>query len=632
MKSSQSERISKRMKWISALVVVAWLLVACAGDDSQQAPAESTALPGEPTVTAEPTSTYVVSTPEYGAAPVIAATPDVSDELVTLDIGLVDQVRSLDPQLSGGDGERDVIENLFVGLTRLNQATGEIEPLLAESWTVSPDGRTWTFQLRQDMFWVEPIGSGAVATTLLQQDIALEEVRTVRQVVADDVVYAVQRICDPEVDSPDAFIFYVITGCAAVHQQSLATPADLDLIGVRANGPFTLEVSLTEPASYFLIMTTLPAMKAVPRDIIADTDFGVDWADPEELGVASGPFVLSPVSAADERLVLQRNPFWPLNFTYDFEHAPDVVTINLYDNFQEPFDSWQKRELDVVPLPASEMEMMEDRGQAKILAVPDQSVFYLGYNYDSPIFSDPRLRRAFAAAINREEIIEEVYDGQAIGMRHFTPPDVWGAPGVNEAGLNYDPDFARQQLAESGVRTCAFLPEIRFLISTSDTSLFQAELIRDMWVEELGCLEENIIIEQVQFGTLLANTRSEAGDLRPDIWELGWSSYFPDAHNWLHTVLHCQESDNRQNRPCNEVDQMLKRAETAEPELRTEIYRRVEEEFFSRSGEMPIVPLLVRSRPLVRQTWVGFDPATFGGEQYDTYFIDPEIKAIEQRQ
>jgi ABC-type oligopeptide transport system substrate-binding subunit len=175
------------------------------------------------------------------------------------------------------------------------------------------------------------------------------------------------------------------------------------------------------------------------------------------------------------------------------------------------------------------------------------------------------------------------------------------------------------------------MPPIRFMTSSLDLSLLQAELIRDMWVKELDCLEEQIIIEQVQFGTLLANTQAGIGEGRPDIWELGWSSFYPDQNNWVTELLHCTESENRAERECNNIDELMRQAgQSTQPEERLALYRRIENLLFSDSGETPMSPLYVRGRYLMEHNWVEYTPAHFGGEHYDTYVLDATLKKLER--
>ncbi|MEZ4517624.1 MAG: hypothetical protein R3C44_12630 [Chloroflexota bacterium] len=142
--------------------------------------------------------------------------------------------------------------------------------------------------------------------------------------------------------------------------------------------------------------------------------------------------------------------------------------------------------------------------------------------------------------------------------------------------------------------------------------------------------EENINIEQAQFGALLANTRQDAGSARPDMWNSPGAG-FPDAHTVTSDLLHCADSENRQNRECSDADTILRRAasgsDTAE---RTSLYREVENLFFGEGGIYPIAPLYVRAQSLAVQDWVTFNPSIFGGEQYDKYMIDATTKELER--
>jgi ABC-type oligopeptide transport system substrate-binding subunit len=152
-----------------------------------------------------------------------------------------------------------------------------------------------------------------------------------------------------------------------------------------------------------------------------------------------------------------------------------------------------------------------------------------------------------------------------------------------------------------------------------------------MWQAALNCPEDQIVIEQVQFGTLLANTRPDAGAARPDLWDLGWASYYPDANNWMQDVMHCSNSENRQNRSCGEVDSLIENAAVSDlPEFRIDLYRQIENLFFADDGLEAISPLYVRANYLLSHGWVQFAPASFGGENYDSYVIDIEIKSLER--
>jgi ABC-type oligopeptide transport system substrate-binding subunit len=549
----------------------------------------------------------------------IEVTPviEVISDPVRLDIAISGEVTSLDPQVSAGEPDIDIIDNIFAGLTRYNHATNTIDPELALDWQVSEDGLTWTFNLRDDIYWVRSTDTRGFLGSP-------DDVEALRPVVAGDIVYAIQRACDNRVATPDMFVLFIIEGCEQVNDLTDATPSDLDLISARAIDDTTLEIKLNEPASHLLTMTSTWLLRPVPVEIV--DEMGDDWQAVENI-VSSGPFVLNPDSIMDRHTILKRNPFWPI----PFEGNVDVVNIFHLDP-GDAYQLWQNRNLDISPIPRSEQANILSQHEGKSILVPSQAVFYLAYNAESPVFSIPEVRRAFSWAIDRDRLIREVHGGRGYSIRHLAPPGVIGAPPFDEIGIGYSPDKARQQMDASQFGDCRLLPTIRYMVSSSDIALQQAELLRDMWREELNCPEDKIIIEQVQFGTLLANTRSDAPvGVRPDIWDLGWASYYPDEDNWVGDVLHCTDSENRQNRPCSQIDNWISAAdELIGVEERANLYRQIERSFFGDQGSEPVSPLYVRADYILRHGWVDFSPASYGGERFDAYYVEHEVKELEQ--
>ncbi len=564
---------------------------------------------------------FVTSTPP-------AESPaDESEPLVALDISQLGQLPNLDPQVTSRQSQFDLGENLFAGLTNYNPQTNTVEPELAKAWSVGPDGRTWTFTLRDDINWVRP-GSRP------NDENELWPVEIVRPVVASDIVYAIRRLCGRQAENEVGYALFIIDGCERAFTALEPTQGDLEGIAIRAIDDTTLEVVLTKPAGYFLALTSTPLFQALPEEFVEE--LGTEWTGPAgtpgtgwqtiENIVTSGPFFIAPPDSSSQRAVLYRNAAWPIN------RGGNVDLINMYfvDEAMDAFELWRERTLDVSPLPASEREDFLDRTPDKLDLVPEQVLFYIGFNFDRGVFSEPEVRRAFSAAIDRERLIEEIYGGRGVVMRHVTVPGVVGTIPTDEVGVAYSPDYARQQMAASSYRSCRLMPPVTMLVSSADLSLRQAELIRDMWVEELSCPQETINIEQAQFGALLSSTRRDAGNDRPDLWELAWSPVYPDAHNLISDLLHCTDSENRQNRECSEADTLIRRAGTATDDAeRNALYRQAERLLFGEGGSMPVAPLYVRALDIVRHDWVQRIPVIYGGEQYDTYVIDSALKALE---
>lgn len=614
-------KINSRHRSLLILCVAlacSWL-AACRGSQSDGAVARQVVMvDGEDVVV-----TRLVQ--RTGEAPATVTPASPGEEPVVLDMGLSGPPQSLDPQTAAGQTEIDLVENLFVGLTRFNHATSTVQPDLATEWEVSEGGRTWTFHLRSDVFWVR---SGLTSQNRLLPVQTGPEVY--RPVLADDLVYAVQRACDPRTQAPEAPVLFIIEGCEAVHGQMTVADGDLEQIGVTALDETTVQITLTEPASYFPAIASLPLLRPVPREIVgAYTGSDDSWASVQNV-LTSGRFIIDTDTEVDTRLVLRRSPYWPTPFS----GTVDRVSISWLDS-EERYERWVEKGIDVALLPPGRREevMQDTRLRPRMDLVTGQGLFYLAYNFESPIFSDPAVRRAFGAAIDRQALIEEVYEGMGVPMRHFTPPGVVGASPIDEVGVGYSPDWARLQMQQSSAGACSSLPEIRYLVGNTDLALFHAETVRDMWKRELGCLDGQIVIEQVQFGTLLADTRPDAGAARPDIWDLGWTPYYPDAHNWLGDVLHCTESENRQNRPCSQADALIAQAgEVHNVDERRSLYRQAEQLFFSDDGIRPVAPLFVQGEYRLVHPWLIYEPAHFGGEQYDTYQLDATTKRLEQEQ
>jgi ABC-type oligopeptide transport system substrate-binding subunit len=616
--------IEKQPKYNTALIwrilafIISGIAFFSACNDSQQVPpivvTEVFNIAGEELIVTrilEPTPT-----------PTVVPSPAPEDnQPVVLDVSFVrNSVPSIDPQVTNDEDGIDLIENMFVGLTRYNHVTNQVDPALAQSWEVSENGRVWTFSLRDDIFWVRPTNQQVDGYVISE---------AVRPVVASDMVFAIQRTCARETNAPDAFILFLVEGCEQVHQQASATPADLENIGVQALNDTTLQVSLNRSAAHFLTITSLWFMRPLPRELFEESfieEYGEDWQTAVQNGapfLTSGAFM--PLES--DFLTLQRNTLWPI----PFQGNTEVVKINYIDTDDIALLLWQAKSLDLIEATELNLTNLSPATLQQLRLVSQQTLFYFNFNFESGVFREANVRRAFSAAVDREALVEEVFGETALPMRHLMPPGVVGALPPDQIGVGYSPDFARLQMAESGFRSCRLMPDIRFMVSSSDLSLLQAEIIAQMWVEELGCEESQIQIEQVPFGTLLANTRADAGAARPDIWELAWASYFPDAQNWMGDLIHCQESENRERRPCGEVDTLIREAATtADLAKRFEIYRQIENMLFGAEGITPLAPLYLRSDLVLVQDWLTYQPALFGGEQYDGYEIEVARKELER--
>ncbi len=547
-----------------------------------------------PTTTPLPTNTPRATEPPppVDATPAPAQPTPVAllpENLVTYHITNSIQITTLDPQAASDAVSIAAINQLFLGLTRLNPITNALEPQLATSWMVSDDDTKWTFFLRDDVPWV-------------RWNPVTNQGEMFRNVNAQDVVFGIQRACDPRLDS-----FYspvladVIAGCADLRARRPAdvTLADYELVGALAVGDDIVQVTLTRPAAQFLTMTSMWLLRPVPTEFVQQ--LGSLWSEPGNL-VTNGPYVLGEWSRGVRRVFLT-NPYLPasLRGPGNINRIVESVVRDAGSAFAHYIDN----EIDAAAVPSIALDVVQDdpatSGQLRLTVEP--SVFYLGLAHDQPPFDDVRVRRAFSAAIDRAAFIEEHLAGGGVPMIHFTPPGAFGAPPIDSVGVGYDPRYARAQLAEAGYASCDGLPAIE-LVTWSGTTAWAESLVNN-FVQELGCDAGLFTIVEQDFSVLtdILSATADPED-RPNMWMMVRSPDYPDAHDWVGEVLGCQ-ADTTLNRECTPVDDLIEQA-AASSDLgeRGRLYATIEEQFFGQEGEFPVIPLLIRAHYQLFKPWV----------------------------
>ena len=543
-------------------------------------------------------------------------TPTPPPEPVTMRSYSTTDIPTLDPQIAEDVVSINGIENLFVQLTNYDLETAEIIPEAATSWDISEDGLTYTFHLRTDIPWVK---HNPVTGETVQE---VDDDGNPRFVTANDFVYGIKRACDPNLGSYySTVIAPLIVGCQDVlnAEDPSNIPQELvDGIGVSAPDDETLVINLTFPASYFLSMTPMWTMAAVPQWAI-DAN-GEKWIEAGNI-VTDGRYVLNEWVHGVRRTFL-RNPLMPDDMKG--EGNIEKMVTNVVPDVSTGYALWLNNEVETSGIPDAELQGHLDKYKDETVQVPDLAVFYFGFRETKAPFDDPRVRRAFSAAFDRETFVNEVRQGQGLPMKHFAPPGIFGAPPIDEVGVGYDPEFAKQQLADAGYPNCEGFPTVTLLGYSGQSTLNWIEFAQKQWQENLGCSPDVIQIEQQSFKELLAATAADVPDEEaPHMWTLGWGPDYPDENNWVGDVLWCKNPGNRMKRECNEIDDMIVQArEETDPDKRVEMYKEIEDKFFGEEGEMPMAPLYVRIAFVAQHSWLTAPRALFGGQQFYNWSID----------
>ena len=527
---------------------------------------------------------------EETAAPAEAATGDE----VVIRLSTTSEPTTLDPNLAEDYYSITPVEQMFLGLTNINNETAEIEPELAESWETSEDGLTWTFNLRDDVLWSDG-----------------------QPVTAQDVVYSVKRAIMPETASPYAYVLYIIKNASAINQTAVPTDTyAIDTLGVEAVDEHTVQFTLEAPASYFLSISSMWTLRPVPSWTIEE--FGDAWTDPANI-VVNGAYK-----------VTEWNPGESLTFVKNdsYVNAADVqierVELAVITDQNTEVALYESGELDVAgegagSLPVEEVTRIREDATlgAELHEGPRASTTYVGFTMTKAPFDNVLVRKAFSAAIDRETMVRDVV-GSGVPATQFAPPGIFGAPDP-EIGIGFDAAQAQAWLAEAGYPDGAGFPTVtyRYFANTLEEALAQA--LQAMWKETLNV---DVQIEAQEFPVFLAGLKNDVPlEQMPEMWRLGWGADYPDENNWVYEVFHCTDSSNYPRATCTEADELAKQA-ALEPDqaVRKELYAQVETLMFQE--EVRVAPYYHRGYTILTKPYVQRAYPTFAPVNWDTWRIE----------
>ncbi|MEQ8859887.1 MAG: peptide ABC transporter substrate-binding protein [Pseudomonadales bacterium] len=306
----------------------------------------------------------------------------------TLLLGNPGEPETLDPQRYNLRLEETILADLFLGLTTFDEHAN-IVPGAAESWSVSDDGLTWTFTLREGARWSD----GAPLT-------------------AADFVYAYQRLLAPETAASLAYFMYPLANAEAVNAGRQPAAA----LGAHAADARTLVLTLEKPYPYLPERLLYPTAYPVPRHVVER--YGDAWVKPEHW-VSNGAYVLEdwqPQAA----VVLARNPHFA---TPGLDAAAIArVIYQPLSNEQAAYNRYRAGEVHAISsfpageLPSARRDLADDLRLSPLL-----SIMYLVFNTRHAPFDDARVREALALAVDRSTLTDKVQRAGHLPSPSFVP-------------------------------------------------------------------------------------------------------------------------------------------------------------------------------------------------------------------
>lgn len=493
----------------------------------------------------------------------------------------------IDPALGTWVNEIQLVNELFVGITTLNELTVEVESGLASDWNISDDGLTYTFNLYHDIPWVryDP-GQGAVVQET-------DENGEVRMVTAHDVVYGINRTLDPDTGSQYAPTLapWIVNGPEKLAGEEVE-------LGVKALDDYTLEITTPKPAGYLLMMYGLWMSRPHPQWAI--DAYGDAWTEAGNIPTY-GPYAVKEWEH-DVQITVIKNPFWP-----GTEAVPQAkIDEWMFTYLEDPamLAAFEAGELDWIPtVPLPDLDRLRVEYPDELAIGPDTCTYYYGFNVEIPPTDNVHMRRALSMAIDRDVVVQ-VTNGGEFPAGFFTRPDI--APLVTQEdypdlAIWSDADAAKAELQmyfdETGT-TLADMPPITLMHNTSARHATIAQAIQQMWKESLG-IEVQISSQDAQVYN--ETLRRDA----PPIFRLGWCYDYPDANSFINDVFRTsgEDSNNHTNWGTEEFYALLDEAGVLlDPAARRELYAQAE--YLLVNKEAAIAPIYFYTSQQMTQTYV----------------------------
>ena len=479
---------------------------------------------------------------------------------------------TLDPAIVQDIDTQGIIDNVFEGLVQWD-ANNTLQPLLADKWSLSPDGKTYTFHIRRGV-----------------------KFHNGREVTPEDVQYSLERSCNPDLNSPTAANYL---GDIVGAKERFARKAD-HVAGIEHDSE-NVTIHLDKPRPYFLGKLTYPCAFIVAK---VGAGPGKEISKIEQM-IGTGPF------KADSFLPDQQLTLSAFNDYHGGRPKLERIEEIVMKDSQTRIDKFRAGEVEMAgvarqdALPLSKDVKLGNEVQFEARpAVAYVAMSKNGY----PPFADARVRRAIAMAVDKRNIVEVLLGGSNPLAEGILPPGIAGHRD-RPNGLPYDPKAAANLLAEAGYPGGKGLPALELVIrdQTPDTRIV-AEAIASQIGANLGV---KVTLKTMEWRSLLESRNHN----KLGFFILSWYADYLDPQNFLSTLLTTSGSANHFGYSNPEVDKLCGEADSElDQTKRIVLYDKAEDMILN---DAPWLPLYyVRDAELVSPKVTGLEQNLLGHMPY----------------
>ena len=459
--------------------------------------------------------------------------------------------KGIDPQISEGTSEANIMRDLFEGLLARDRDINLI-PGIAEKWDISADGKTYTFHLR-DAKWSD----GTPLT-------------------AHDFVYAWQRDVNPATGSKYSFLLYPVKNARALTE---GQSSDFDQLGIKALDEHTLQIELEAGTPYVLELLSHPTTYPVPKHIVEK--HGKNWTRPENI-VTNGAYTLKNWQPNAQMTLAKSDTYWDKNNV-----KIDQVIYYPTEDQNTELKRYRAGELDLTfVIPLDQIKWLRENLQDELKIGPYLGTYFFGYNLTRPPFKDnPKLREALTLAIDRDIITGKITGTGEKPVYGIVPPGIAGydnyRPAYADLSQKEREEKARQLYAEAGYGKDKPL-KVELLYNTSEGHKKIAIAIAAMWKKTLG-VEVQLVNQE--WKVFLATRQEKA---TTEAFRSGWIGDYNDPNSFLE-LFTAKAGMNDPGYNSAKYDELLQQAaHEQDPAKRAALLKQAEQELIDSYAVAPI--------------------------------------------
>lgn len=475
----------------------------------------------------------------------------------TLRISMEGDPQTLDPRRVRDLSTTTVIHMLYEGLMR-TQADNQPAPALAKTVTISPDQKTYTFQLRRSA-WSDG-----------------------QPVTAHDFEQTWKSLLQPAFPSPNAYQLYAIRGA----QDAKEGRASSDQIGVYAQDDLTLIVELEQPTPYFLQLTATHFFYPVHASLRQQSE-NSRALSPSQI-LTNGPFKLEKWSHHNELTAIPNPHYWDQpNIRLKRIHLIVLDNPTALQLFQSGELDWTGSPLSTLSVDA--LDALKNQGQLEVK--PAAGTYLFRINTEQPPFDHVKMRQAFALALNRKDLVEHVLQGNQQPAFGIIPPSfIEGRPLFQDHDVWLARQLFQEALQEQKL-TLQSLPPIFIHYASNERAHKIAQVAQQQWKNNLG----------VQVALQSNEGKVYYDRLKKHDYQLGIGSWFADIRDSISFLEIFKLKENGTNHTQWENPQyiaLLNQSSLAQsPSHRNRLLKQAEKVMVE---EMPVIPLFYASYNYVK--------------------------------